>query len=152
MEFTQLINATQSMVEEILNSTGSTTYKNASVDVAVKETSSSAKVVISVSNMKDGTNLIDVIEVGRRPGKQPPSSVIEQWVRRKGIVPKSQNGRIPTTKSLSFLIARSIGKHGTEGKHWLSEGLNKALPLWMPRLEQALAEDIQAAIEKEIRS
>lgn len=47
---------------------------------------------------------------GRKPGKRPPSKVIEKWIRVKGITPK---GDI-SVKQLAFLIARKIGEFGTK--------------------------------------
>lgn len=45
---------------------------------------------------------------GRKPGKQPPIESIMGWIERKGIT--SSIG----IKSLAFLIARKIGKLGTD--------------------------------------
>jgi len=50
------------------------------------------------------------LETGRRPGKQPPSSVIMQWLIDKGIAARLQ-GEI-SISSLAFLIARKIGRQG----------------------------------------
>lgn len=47
------------------------------------------------------------VELGRRPGKQPPSSALELWVRRKLGVPENR------VKSVAFLVARKIGRKGT---------------------------------------
>lgn len=61
------------------------------------------------------------IEYGRRPGKMPPVSAIENWIKVKQIVPhsmtlKSGKTAIPTIPQLSFLIARSIGRRGIAPK------------------------------------
>lgn len=48
------------------------------------------------------------VELGRRPGKQPPSSALELWVRRKLGVPENR------VKSVAFLVARKIGRKGTK--------------------------------------
>lgn len=47
------------------------------------------------------------VELGRRPGKQPPSSALELWVRRKLDIPENR------VKSVAFLVARKIGRKGT---------------------------------------
>ena len=47
---------------------------------------------------------------GRRPGKQPPMDNILSWLEKKGIAPE---GEI-SIRSLAFLIARKIGKLGTD--------------------------------------
>ena len=49
-----------------------------------------------------------VLETGRKPGKRPPISVIEQWIKDKPIVPDGIS-----TRSLAFLIARKIGEEGS---------------------------------------
>lgn len=50
-----------------------------------------------------------VMETGRKGGKRPPVSAIEQWLSDKGIAPQGIS-----KKSLAYLIARKIGKEGTE--------------------------------------
>jgi hypothetical protein len=49
-----------------------------------------------------------VLETGRKPGKRPPISVIEQWIKDKPIIPDGIS-----TKSLAFLIAKKIGEEGS---------------------------------------
>jgi len=49
-----------------------------------------------------------VLETGRKPGKRPPISVIEQWIKDKPIVTDGIS-----TRSLAFLIARKIGEEGS---------------------------------------
>ena len=44
--------------------------------------------------------------------KQPPSHVFEEWIRRKGIKGRNKKGQYITTKSLSYLIARSVFDNG----------------------------------------
>ena len=53
------------------------------------------------------------VEYGRNPGKMPPISVIENWIRIKPIVPNPINGKVPDTRQLAFLISRHIGEYGT---------------------------------------
>jgi hypothetical protein len=48
-----------------------------------------------------------VLETGRKPGKRPPISVIEQWIKDKPIASDIN------PKSLAFLIARKIGEEGS---------------------------------------
>lgn len=47
------------------------------------------------------------VEFGRNPGRMPPVSAIKLWVVRKGIATGKE------ADSVAFLIARSIGRHGT---------------------------------------
>jgi hypothetical protein len=62
-----------------------------------------------------GEKYSEQLEYGRKSGKQPPSKVIEQWIRDKGIMQKV-TGKI-SISSLAFLIARKIGREG-----WKREG------------------------------
>lgn len=53
------------------------------------------------------------VEYGRGPGKMPPISKIEEWIRIKPIVPNAVDGKVPDTRQLAFMIARKIGRVGT---------------------------------------
>lgn len=57
-----------------------------------------------------GYDYAQQLETGRLPGKQPPSSVIEQWIKDKGIASRIQNDI--SISSLAYLIARKIGREG----------------------------------------
>lgn len=48
-----------------------------------------------------------VIETGRKPGKRPPISAIEQWIKDKPVASDIN------PRSLAFLIARKIGEEGS---------------------------------------
>jgi hypothetical protein len=49
------------------------------------------------------------VEFGRRPGKQPPVDAIAPWVRRHGI------------DAPAFVIARAIGRRGTQGLFFMRQ-------------------------------
>ena len=56
--------------------------------------------------------------------KQPPSSIIEKWIKKKGIKGRSsKTGRFITNKSLSFLIARSIKIKGLKSLSFFQKPL-----------------------------
>ena len=59
-----------------------------------------------------GLNYSQQLETGRRAGKFPPISSIEDWIRQKGITPIEIS-----ISSLAFLIARKIAREG-----WNREG------------------------------
>ena len=59
-----------------------------------------------------GLNYSQQLETGRRAGKFPPISSIEDWIRQKGITPIDIS-----ISSLAFLIARKIAREG-----WNREG------------------------------
>lgn len=57
-----------------------------------------------------GEDYSQQLETGRRAGRFPPISAIEQWIRDKGIANRIQ-GEI-SISSLAFLIARKIHREG----------------------------------------
>lgn len=63
------------------------------------------------------------VETGRRPGKMPPVEAIQLWVTRKLGLQGNE------AKSAAFLIARAIGRRGTQGAHMLEKGWQKAEPI-----------------------
>jgi len=78
------------------------------------------------------------VEYGRAAGKMPPPDAILAWVHRKQLVPsgnEKQEGRV------AFVIARAIGRRGTEGAHMFRDGLEAAQPKIFDLFEQ-LRDDI----------
>lgn len=57
-----------------------------------------------------GEDYAQQLETGRKSGRFPPISAIEQWIKDKGIANKIQ-GQI-SISSLAFLIARKIANEG----------------------------------------
>lgn len=88
------------------------------------------------------------IERGRKAGKMPPISAIERWITVKKIVPRPMaNGKLPTTKQLAFLIARSIGENGIVPRPILQERVDLANRVFMKDIEDAIAMDLGEAVE-----
>lgn len=93
------------------------------------------------------------IEDGTRPHWPPPGSLIP-WIRVKPILPRPDSrGRLPTEKQLDFLIRRRIaGKApdghggfkpgGTTGSHDLERAEEALRAEWMPKIQQALIQDV----------
>lgn len=81
------------------------------------------------------------IEHGTRP-HFPPISAILKWVQVKPVVPQPDaNGKIPSERSLAYLIARKISKVGTEGKPDLQEASEKTFNEFHDALVSAMAQD-----------
>jgi len=61
------------------------------------------------------------LEYGRAPGRMPPPAALELWVTRKlGLVGKEM-------EQVAFLIARAIGRRGTQpGARMFERGYNNA--------------------------
>ena len=88
------------------------------------------------------------IEYGRRPGKMPPVSAIENWIKVKQIVPHSmtlKSGKtvIPTIPQLSFLIARSIGQRGIPPKPLFKNSFEAAKQQFIQVIKDAITQDIK---------
>jgi hypothetical protein len=79
--------------------------------------------------------------------KQPPSGIIEKWIKRKGLKGRDKKGRFITHKSLSFLIARSIKKKGIQGISFFQ----KPLMLGMKQFSDKFGAAIKADIIKSIK-
>jgi hypothetical protein len=79
--------------------------------------------------------------------KQPPSGIIEKWIKKKGLKGRDKKGRFITHKSLSFLIARSIKKKGIQGISFFQ----KPLMLGMKQFSDKFGAAIKADIIKSIK-
>ena len=91
------------------------------------------------------------IEYGRRPGKMPPVSAIENWINVKQIIPHSmtlKSGKtvIPTIPQLSFLIARSIGRRGIAPKPLFQKSFEAAKQQFMQVIKDAITQDIKESL------
>ena len=82
------------------------------------------------------------VEYGRRPGKMPPMEPILEWIKAKPVIPREVNGNLPTERQLAFLIARSIGENGTEGRHILQQANDRTQEQLIESVKQAFLEDI----------
>jgi hypothetical protein len=75
------------------------------------------------------------IEKGRRAGaKPPPISPIEEWIKAKNIQFQDKRGRNLSTKSMAFIISRSIGKKGIKP----TPIIEKAESLFIPILTKII--------------
>jgi len=73
---------------------------------------------------------------------QPPSSVLDKWIVKKGIAPRDKQGRFISRKSISYLIARSIGKGGINSTSFFQKPLGLGLKQFGKELLGAVKEDI----------
>ena len=62
----------------------------------------------------------EVVELGRRPGKQPPPGALLSWVEKKLGYSSTE------AKSIEYLISRKIGKKGTAGKFMFKNAWEKS--------------------------
>lgn len=89
------------------------------------------------------------VEYGRRAGKMPPISAIENWIKIKPIIPDPINNKIPDTRQLAYLIARKIGREGTPAQRPLERALYSDE---MESLISAIKQEITSQIYKYITS
>lgn len=92
----------------------------------------------------------------------PPRGSLLKWISAKPIIPSPDSrGRIPTPAQLDFLIRRKIAGFapdghggfkpgGTKGTHDLGDSVDAINASWLPRIEEAVARDINEAVEAQI--
>lgn len=82
------------------------------------------------------------VEEGRSPGKQPPPESIQKWIQVKGITPTAdKNGKLPTEKSLAYLIGRKIGQEGIKPGNQLANTVEELKYTYQKRFKDALQLD-----------
>lgn len=83
------------------------------------------------------------IEYGRRPGKYPPPEAILQWIKIKPIIPTTgKDGRMPSLKSLAFLIGRKIYREGIEPVPVMSDAVDRLNAEMEARIQEAIDKDM----------
>ena len=88
------------------------------------------------------------VESDTRPHFPPVSKILE-WVEIKPVIPRPDaNGRIPSPKSLAFLIGRAISEHGTKGSHDLEKTKDGVIPMYREKIAAALGHDMEHYIRK----
>ena len=80
---------------------------------------------------------------------QPPSSALDKWVVKKGIAPRDASGKFMKRKTITFLIARSIGRNGIQGISFFQKPLGLGLKQFGKELLGSVKEDILNTLNKE---
>ena len=84
------------------------------------------------------------LENGTKP-HFPPIDKIEDWIRVKKIVPRTNEyGRVPTTRQLAYLIGREISINGTKPTKLLQKTIDSS-----DDLINAIADRLMDLIEEE---
>lgn len=92
------------------------------------------------------------LETGTRP-HWPPPGPIARWIEIKPIIPRPDSrGRIPSPKSLEYLIRRKIAREGTTGTHDLQITKDAVITAYRDKLEAALQHDLYDYIIKTVRA
>ena len=79
---------------------------------------------------------------------QPPSKALDGWAVKKGIAPRDAKGRFMKRKTLTFLIARSIGRKGIQGISFFQKPLGLGLKQFGKDLLGNVKEDIIESLNK----
>jgi len=89
--------------------------------------------------------------------KQPPSGIIEKWIKRKGLKGRvdkkwksagNRGGQFITNKSFAFLIAKSIKKKGIQGISFFQKPLMLGMKTYNKKFSKALQQDILENLRK----
>ena len=73
---------------------------------------------------------------------QPPSSALDKWAVKKGLAPRDAKGRFMKRKTLTFLVARKIGRFGIQGISFFQKPLGLGLKEFGKDLLGNVKEDI----------
>lgn len=93
------------------------------------------------------------IEYGRGPGKFPPIDEILNWITTKPVIAfENDLGKIPSERSLAFLIGRKIATEGTKGKALLEQSVEEVLEVYYSRLTEAIQKDAGDIVSATIKS
>lgn len=83
----------------------------------------------------------------------PPPGVIAKWIEIKPVLPRpGRNGRLPSPKSLEYLIRRKISQVGTKGTHDLEKTKDAVITAYRDRIEAAIQHDLYDYILKVLKT
>ena len=98
------------------------------------------------SRKKDGIQILEIIDKGRKAGKAPPVQAIEQWIKDKNIQTRGSK------RDIAFLIARKIGWMGIPPKNVFDKALSSYKPVVEQQLLDALGADLDQFIDENMPS
>lgn len=76
-----------------------------------------------------------------------PPNVILNWIKVKHILPRpGKNGRLPSQKSLAWIIAKSIHEKGIEKGKQLEKTLQELNDEWTIKIVDAVTEDLSNSV------
>ena len=74
---------------------------------------------------------------------------ILEWIKVKPVIPRPMaNGKLPSEKSLAYLITRSIKEHGIKPQPILHEATADALKIFERKIREALEQDCGLILQK----
>lgn len=88
------------------------------------------------------------VENDTRPHWPPPDAIL-RWVTIKPVIPyPDKRGRLPSPRSLAFLIGRKISQVGTKGSHDFETSREAVLARFRTRIRVAMAADVREYVRK----
>ena len=97
-------------------------------------------------------SVLEIIDQGRRPGKQPPTQAIMYWMEQKGVQPRFNKKYAKSSESnlrfAAMRIARAIGEKGTIKR--FGGGGSDILNFVFKSREEAMTEDIATSFEQDL--
>lgn len=94
----------------------------------------------------------EFLEKGTKP-HFPPLTAIENWIRVKRIVPRpDMQGRLPTEKQLTYLIARKISEDGTKGTGIYEQANQLTYNEWNKKIDEAITKDLELNLAEIIQT
>lgn len=139
-------------------------------NLGLKAKNASRKLADSVSfNVKENDQNFTVslsledywryIEYGRKPGKFPPPDAILAWIKVKPVLPRpmtslppsalgKRNTRLPSPKSLAYLIGRKIAKEGIEPTPIMEVSSKQVFDQFIDDIRYALRKDVGDMLAK----
>ena len=137
-------NVRQGYVDKLVKN-GRPTTENTLASTVTAEVEVNGTNYLAVLNLQEYWKYV---EEGTKPHWPPPSAILH-WVEVKPVIPHpDEKGRIPSPKSLAFLISRKISKFGTRGTHDLKETTDVLLARYQELIAEALGRDTFEYIEK----
>ena len=91
------------------------------------------------------------VEYGRRPGKFPNVTSLQEWIQVRKILPRPMaNGKLPTEKQLTFMIGNSIKENGIPARPVLANTLEKNKDM-INKVKDAVALGFDKEIKKMLK-
>ena len=87
-----------------------------------------------------GVNYALAVERGSGPGGSPSQQTLEDWIRVKGIAPRTPG---TTTRALAFLIGRKIRRRGTPAQPFAEPTLREKQPRVLQLVRQSLERGVR---------
>lgn len=88
------------------------------------------------------------LEKGTKP-HFPPIEALKKWIEFKRIVPKSINGKVPSTTQLAYAIQKKIGRVGTKPTNLLKESIEQGEGI-INQIVDVIYNELMKEVNKEI--